>query len=215
MTTLGLITPDSVLASILAEYAQLMTGELSFTHGAAAQSADIIFFTATAKDDLATMHAQAQRIKEENRDAAMVLILEKDVPDNPDNAKFFSGVFTKPLRLGHIMHHALSAWRLSRLRTARMLTDTIKFDVPSRTIENATHSASLTEKEAAFLLAVLDAGAAGLKRASALTQVWGYHPEADSHAVETNLYRLRQKLVPFFGHQEKIISRDGAYCWNT
>ncbi len=51
----------------------------------------------------------------------------------------------------------------------------------------------LTEKEVAIIssLAVADTP---LPREQLMTEVWGYSPEADTHTLETHLYRLRQKL---------------------
>jgi len=51
----------------------------------------------------------------------------------------------------------------------------------------------LTEKEVAIILYLALAGAP-VPRDTLLHEVWGYHPEATTHTLETHIYRLRQKI---------------------
>ncbi len=71
----------------------------------------------------------------------------------------------------------------------------------------------LTDKERFFLEALYEAGVAGLDRKSLLSLVWGYADTAETHTLETHLYRLRQKLEPF-GQSNFILSEDGIYRIN-
>lgn len=68
----------------------------------------------------------------------------------------------------------------------------------------------LTDKERLFLEALHDAGVEGIDRKALLTLVWGYAETAETHTLETHLYRLRQKLEPLGGGQ-LILSTDGTY----
>jgi hypothetical protein len=52
----------------------------------------------------------------------------------------------------------------------------------------------LTEKECLLLQTLAKANGAMVSRETLLEQVWHYHADADSHTVETHIYRLRQKL---------------------
>lgn len=52
---------------------------------------------------------------------------------------------------------------------------------------------TLTEKEVAILLRLAEAQSA-LSKEALLHDVWGYHPDATTHTLETHIYRLRQKL---------------------
>lgn len=66
----------------------------------------------------------------------------------------------------------------------------------------------LTEKETEVLVR-LHAATTPLSRETLLAEVWGYHPESDTHTVETHLYRLRKKLESAGGPQ--ILSTSEGY----
>lgn len=53
---------------------------------------------------------------------------------------------------------------------------------------------ALTEKEVGILLYLADQAPAAVSRDDLLRQVWKYAEGADTHTVETHLYRLRQKI---------------------
>lgn len=70
----------------------------------------------------------------------------------------------------------------------------------------------LTEKESALLLALGKCSTidSGLDKTQLLQQIWHYHAEAQTHTLETHVFRLRQKLdkaaSPF-----TITAQDGIY----
>lgn len=53
--------------------------------------------------------------------------------------------------------------------------------------------AGLTGREVALLQFLAQAGECSKERL--LSDVWHYHPDSDTHTVETHLWRLRQKLL--------------------
>lgn len=71
-------------------------------------------------------------------------------------------------------------------------------------------SLALTEKEAA-LLNYLSNQPQAVTREALLEHVWRYHPETETHTLETHLYRLRQKLQELFAEKLQIISDDRGY----
>ena len=44
-----------------------------------------------------------------------------------------------------------------------------------------------------------------------LNQVWKYSQDADTHTVETHIYRLRKKISNIFDDDKFIVSREDGY----
>ena len=47
-----------------------------------------------------------------------------------------------------------------------------------------------------------------------LSSVWNYSSDADTHTVETHIYRLRKKMNEVFGDENFIINNDKGYSIN-
>ena len=71
-------------------------------------------------------------------------------------------------------------------------------------------SVTITEKEAA-LLTYLSNQPETVSREVLLERVWRYHPDTETHTLETHLYRLRQKLQEIFADKLQIIHDDSGY----
>lgn len=54
----------------------------------------------------------------------------------------------------------------------------------------------LTEKENALLCCLATASPETLSKDKLLTLVWNYHPETETHTLESHIYALRQKIGP-------------------
>ena len=52
----------------------------------------------------------------------------------------------------------------------------------------------ITEKECQLLRFFHQNKGVELSKESILKEIWGYHPETQTHTLETHIYRLRQKL---------------------
>jgi hypothetical protein len=124
-------------------------------------------------------------------------------------------VLTLPLRLGELndrIRYMLS----DRTRFAK--NDLVEFGPFTLSAEDGTmscpatgQSARLTDKEKLVILSLHTAPAQTLDRVSLLRQVWGYVETAETHTLETHLYRLRQKIEDTFGVKDLIVTRDGLY----
>ena len=44
-----------------------------------------------------------------------------------------------------------------------------------------------------------------------LKKIWNYSDAADSHTVETHIYRLRKKILKIFGDDQFIITKKNGY----
>ncbi len=68
----------------------------------------------------------------------------------------------------------------------------------------------LTDKERMLLRYLYQSGDEGMSRKDILKSVWGYAEEAETHTLETHIYRLRQKLEPYDA-ADMIKVQDGRY----
>jgi DNA-binding response OmpR family regulator len=69
----------------------------------------------------------------------------------------------------------------------------------------------LTEKETNILKYLYRAGGEPISREELLDKVWGYHREANTHTLETHVYRLRQKIEPDPSKARLLLTEAGGY----
>ncbi|HVY12305.1 MAG TPA: winged helix-turn-helix domain-containing protein [Alphaproteobacteria bacterium] len=208
---LALIGPDAALAAVLQEHAQNAEG-LSFTTGEAIEC-DLAIFSAADDAALAGFLGTARGWKKTQAQRISLLVLGENVAEPAGADEVFAGVFKKPLRLAALLDAGFTALRLAALKGERKLSKTARLDPFTRTLgdEASGKSETLTPKEADLLLALLEAGEKGLAREAALTRIWGYHRDVDSHAVETAAWRLRRKLEGVLGSAAGLESREGRF----
>mgnify|MGYP001381616898 CR=1 FL=1 len=68
----------------------------------------------------------------------------------------------------------------------------------------------LTEKEIQLLELLLNKRKP-ISKDNILSSVWNYSSDADTHTVETHIYRLRKKILETFNDNEFIISKKNGY----
>ncbi len=69
----------------------------------------------------------------------------------------------------------------------------------------------LTEKEAAILKYLHDAGDRTIAREELLHEVWGYNSGITTHTLETHIYRLRQKIEVDPSDARFLVTEPGGY----
>lgn len=67
----------------------------------------------------------------------------------------------------------------------------------------------LTEKENALMTYLAQHAGTKISKETLLSEVWNYHPETETHTVESHIYALRQKIT--FNADDLIQSDDGGY----
>ena len=69
----------------------------------------------------------------------------------------------------------------------------------------------LTEKEIQLLELFLKSNKP-ITKDKILSLVWNYSADADTHTVETHIYRLRKKILDKFMDNKFILNKKDGYC---
>ncbi len=83
-------------------------------------------------------------------------------------------------------------------------------DKNARVLKKDKTTLQVTEKEITFL-EMLCSSKKPLSRSYILKNIWGYSSEADTHTVETHIYRLRQKIKNNFQDTNFIKNSKSGY----
>ena len=95
----------------------------------------------------------------------------------------------------------LSSFKFSKNSSVNIKNYTIDKNLKTMKKDNA--SINLTEKEV-NLLVLLNEEKKPLNKTLILKKIWQYSIDADTHTVETHIYRLRKKVLEKFGDSEFI-----------
>lgn len=122
--------------------------------------------------------------------------------------------FEKPIDL----HALLDALKASIHRAANSEAGILKFNhyelFPlKKEILNKRNNQciKLTERETAILQYLYKIKDRIVTKPELLEQVWGYHPDAATHTIETHIYRMRQKVEGNNPDAQLILTEDGGY----
>jgi len=83
-------------------------------------------------------------------------------------------------------------------------------DKNARVLKKDNTTLQVTEKEITFI-EMLCSSKKPLSRSYILKNIWGYSSEADTHTVETHIYRLRQKIKNNFQDTDFIKNSEEGY----
>lgn len=84
------------------------------------------------------------------------------------------------------------------------------FDLNSREMINQNKKLKLTEKEINSIIFIFKAKEPVNVR-ELQVKVWGYLIDAETHTVETHIYRLRKKIINIFSDNNFLISKKNGY----
>jgi len=124
-------------------------------------------------------------------------------PERPDDATVYlapPGTALGPERMVALEGQKLAALIAAAAAKFRALSSPRLLSVANGTLDTVTRdfaagtrAATLTEKEAAVLIYLSQRGTPAT-RDDLLRDVWQYAADADTHTIETHIYRLRQKI---------------------
>jgi hypothetical protein len=133
--------------------------------------------------------------------AARLVVL---CPTRPNGLPLYAQWLAAPVRFETLLQSCQQALAQTALPIGRGVW--LQQSPPSLRSEQGT--IELTAREAALLLA-LSRTPHGIARDTIQAEWWGASHEAvESHAMETQLYRIRQKLLPVVGTQWSLELRD-------
>jgi two-component system alkaline phosphatase synthesis response regulator PhoP len=107
---------------------------------------------------------------------------------------------TKPFGASELVARVDALLRRPRLGNGRAVsspTDTfgdVRINRAARTVKRGDALVSLTPKEYALLLALIDRGGAVASRNELLAEVWGYQTDVSTRTVDIHVSELRKKL---------------------
>jgi len=133
-----------------------------------------------------------------------------DRPDNSDNSNY-TGKITRPFNLTDLNNKI--TWLLSSSTFNKNSTIKIKeyiLDKNEKKLKKGNSYIALTEREIQ-LLDLLCAKKKSLSKSFILSKVWKYATDADTHTVETHIYRLRKKIKEQFLDDNLIINNQDGY----
>ncbi|MDX2028798.1 MAG: helix-turn-helix domain-containing protein [Alphaproteobacteria bacterium] len=122
-------------------------------------------------------------------------------------------VFSKPVRLGHLLARLSLALRASpRTKNAPRIVGPYRLEIHNRQLVREKDGViiRLTEKETA-LLDYLAQSERPVSREELLAAVWGHDGRIDTHTLETHIYQLRRKLDPDGQGINFLVNEAGAY----
>lgn len=124
---------------------------------------------------------------------------------------------TKPFRFVQLAAHVKSVVaRFEQTDAATVQLAHFIFRPAQKTLTDSNHSTiTLTDKESDILEFLLDATDHTASRPLMLESVWGYSPEADTHTIDTHVYKLRQKIEPDPNNPTLLVSVNGGFRLNA
>ncbi len=124
-------------------------------------------------------------------------------------------VLPMPLRLGDLtdrVRYILSGrGRFARSSMIEFAGFILNTEDGVMTDEVSETQVRLTDKEKLLIISLYEQDTKSLDRQGLLQKVWGYADTAETHTLETHLYRLRQKLEESFNVKDLIVTKDGIY----
>jgi hypothetical protein len=98
-------------------------------------------------------------------------------------------------------------------RKSKVIINNYVIDSNQKIISKNNIKIKLTEKELKLILALHEKN--GIPKSVLLKKIWNYNSNLDSHAFESNLYRLRVKIERIFHDKEFIIEKNSLYYLNS
>lgn len=137
-------------------------------------------------------------------------MIEEKLRELADRAGLELRAFEMP---DHLIRAGVILDRLAARKTAEPARriGRYEFDPAQSVLQSGDETIRLTEKEAALLRILHDAGGKSIARDALLEQVWEYNEGVETHTLETHIYRLRQKIEADPGAPQILMTDEDGY----
>jgi DNA-binding response OmpR family regulator len=125
---------------------------------------------------------------------------------------------TKPLRLNELLARLRAHLRdYDNTEAAVFTIGQFTFRPSAKLLQDPARKRRfrLTDKETEILKFLYRAGAKSVTRPVLLEKIWGYSSEAQTHTLETHIYRLRRKLKADPADEPLLVTESGGYRLNA
>ena len=143
------------------------------------------------------------------KDSDKIKILVSDTNDKKKD--YFNDVISLPLRLSElnsIVENLVAKKKFNK--NSSILLKEYKLNKNEKRLVKDKNYISLTEKEIQ-LLELLLLSKKPISKNKILEEVWKYSTSADTHTVETHIYRLRKKIKSKFKDENFILNNKSGY----
>lgn len=93
------------------------------------------------------------------------------------------------------------------------LAENLIFHPNTQRLQGPSGDIALTEKESALLAQLYQAGGTLISKNQLLSDIWGYDQAAQTHTLETHIYRLRGKLEEAGGFGAWLVATPEGYAF--
>ena len=146
------------------------------------------------------------------KDSKKIKILVSNKSDKKNDQ--FNEIISLPLKisdLNQIVENAITKKNFSK--NSSILIKQYKLDKNEKKLIKNKNYILLTEKEIQLLELFLE-NKKPISKNIILKEVWKYSTSADTHTVETHIYRLRKKIKSKFSDENFILNnKDGYLLW--
>lgn len=145
------------------------------------------------------------------KDSEKIKILASNTVKKKD---YFNDIISLPIKISELNDIVEnSVIRKNFNKNSSILIKNYKLDKNEKKLIKDANHILLTEKEIQ-LLELLLKNKKPISKNRILEEVWKYATSADTHTVETHIYRLRKKIKSKFSDENFILnSKDGYLLW--
>ena len=147
------------------------------------------------------------------------LIDHENYKDNILDKNFNIAIFKAPIKISDLLTYIHNEQISAENETKNIIKfEFFSYDKKNRRIFDSHKNLKFTEKENEIFLFLLETSRnnKSVTKKMLLENVWNYHPEIDTHTLETHIYLIRRKIEDKLNITDVILYEDGiGYCLVT